>query len=300
MKINNLITRSLAGAGFVIIILGGILLGSISYFILFLTILIASLIEFYLIIKKHRENNPQIFLGVTTSIIAFTLTFFNAIGYIPNKLVLLVVPFASFIFINEVLTYSRKSLSNIAYTVLGLFYVTVPFSLLNYLVFQSNGTTGSALTNKVPFYTDEFLFSLKPSSEIFYHPEFLISIFVLIWIFDSFSYLWGVTTGRHLLIPKISPKKTWEGFWGGALSTILSSYIIAHYFNFFSTTQWLVLSLIVIFFGTFGDLTESLIKRSLHIKDSGNIIPGHGGLLDRFDSFIMITPVYYFFLAISM
>ena len=300
MKIKNLVTRTIAGAGFVLVILGGILLGSISYFILFFTISIASLIEFYTLIKKHKENNPQIFLGVAISILSFSLTFLNAIGYIPGTLVLLVIPFTLFIFINEVLTFSRRSLSNIAYTVLGLFYITIPFSILNYLVFQSKGTAEPALTNKVPFYTDDFLFSLKPSSDIFYHPEYLISLFVLIWIFDSFSYLWGVTTGRHLLIPKISPKKTWEGFWGGTLSTILAAYIIAHYFDFFNTTQWLTISFIVIFFGLFGDLTESLIKRSLHIKDSGNIIPGHGGLLDRFDSFIMIIPVYYFFLAISM
>ncbi len=297
MKIKNLITRTIAGTGFIIIILGSILLGSISYYILFSILSIASLLEFYNIIKKNKEIHPQFFLGASIAFLAFTATFFNAIGYISGSLVLVLIPIISLIYITEVISFTKRSLSNIAYTMLGLIYTTIPFSLTNYIVFNADNSA-PAFSNKVSFYTDELLFSLKPSADIFYHPEFLIAVFLLVWVFDSFSYLWGVTTGRHLLIPKISPKKTWEGFWGGTVSTVFFAYLFSHWMHFFSPLQWIILAFIVIFFGTFGDLTESLIKRSLHIKDSGNIIPGHGGILDRFDSFIMIIPVYYFFLSI--
>jgi len=211
MKIKNLLTRTLAGTGFIVVVLGSILLGSISYYILFLTLTIASLLEFYNIIKKNKEFHPQFFLGVSIAFFAFTATFLNAIGYISGSLVLVIIPVISLIYITEVISFTKRSLSNISYTMLGLVYTTIPFSLTNYIVFNADNTT-PAFTNKVSFYTDEFLFSLKPSADIFYHPEYLIAIFLLVWVLDSFSYLWGVTTGRHLLIPKISPEKTWKDF----------------------------------------------------------------------------------------
>jgi len=297
MKLNNLLVRTVSGIGFVTIILGSIFLGSISYFILFSILSVASLLEFYYIIKKNREIKPQVFLATSITILVFVLTFLNAIGYISSSIILAIIPLTSLIFINEVISFSKRSLSNISYTFLGLIYTTIPFSLTNYIVF-SNNNVSNEMNKMFSFYTDDLLFSLQPSVDINYHPENLISIFLLIWIFDSFSYIWGITIGRHLLIPKISPKKTWEGFWGGTISTFLFAFLFSKWVHSFTTSQWLILAFIVVFFGTFGDLTESLFKRSLHIKDSSKIIPGHGGILDRFDSFLMILPVYFFYFSI--
>ncbi len=297
MKKSNFLVRTLVGVAYVLVIIFSLLLGSISYFILFLLLSQVTLIEFYLIIKKKRELRPQIYLASIISFLAFGLSFLNAIGYISATLVFIVAPLVMVIFINEVLFFTKRSLSNIAYTILGLVYVTIPFILLNYIVFQGGDNSSIAYFS---YLNDDNLFSLTPSSDTMYHPEYLLSIFVLIWIFDTFSYLWGVTTGKHLLIHKVSPKKTWEGFWGGMLSTFLVAFIISKWLTFFSAGQWLVLAFIVVFFGLFGDLTESLLKRSLHIKDSSNFIPGHGGFLDRLDSFLMVIPIYYLFLLLIL
>jgi phosphatidate cytidylyltransferase len=113
---------------------------------------------------------------------------------------------------------------------------------------------------------------------------------------DTFAYLTGVTFGKHRLFERISPKKSWEGFVGGGLAALLSGYVFSLIIPEISLIQWLIFSEITVVFGTFGDLIESLIKRTVHVKDSGNIIPGHGGLLDRFDSMLLAAPSVFIFL----
>ena len=132
-----------------------------------------------------------------------------------------------------------------------------------------------------------------PSSEyssVSYNPILPLSIFIFLWLSDTGAYCIGSLIGKHRLFERISPKKSWEGSIGGGIVAIGSSFILAHYFPFMSMWQWAGLALVVVVFGTWGDLTESLLKRQLHVKDSGTILPGHGGMLDRFDSSLMAIP----------
>jgi len=131
-----------------------------------------------------------------------------------------------------------------------------------------------------------------------YSSKLLLGCFILVWVNDSFAYLIGKNFGRQKLFEKISPKKTVEGFLGGLLFACIASYFIANFTNTLSFTKWLILSIIITVFGTLGDLIESKLKRQANVKDSGVIMPGHGGLLDRLDSIIFTAPFIYLFLKI--
>ena len=126
-----------------------------------------------------------------------------------------------------------------------------------------------------------------------------LSIFIFNWVNDTGAYCTGMLFGKHKLFERISPKKSWEGSIGGSVFCIISSFILAHFFPFMSTEVWIGLALTVVIFGTWGDLTESLLKRRLGIKDSGNILPGHGGMLDRFDSAILAIPAAVVYLYVA-
>ena len=129
-------------------------------------------------------------------------------------------------------------------------------------------------------------------------PWVLASMFVLIWCNDSFAYLLGSAIGKHKIFPRISPNKTWEGFMGGVISTVIAAMIFHYYLPIMPFWGWLGLALVVLVFGTLGDLFESAIKRSYNIKDSGKFMPGHGGILDRIDSLLFALPMAYFYLRI--
>jgi len=146
-----------------------------------------------------------------------------------------------------------------------LIYVAVPFAILNFLcVYKGN-----------------------------YTYQLLIPIFILIWANDTFAYLTGITIGRTKFFESISPKKTWEGTIGGIIFTMVFGYFLNHYFTILTGKQWMLIAMVVSFFGIIGDLVESMLKRNLGIKDSGFFLPGHGGFLDRFDSFIFAVPFVY-------
>lgn len=132
-----------------------------------------------------------------------------------------------------------------------------------------------------------------------YNANILLGIFILIWVNDSFAYIVGKNLGKQKLFEKISPKKTVEGFLGGLFFACIASYFISTFTETLDFTTWLVLSIIITVFGTLGDLVESKFKRQANVKDSGTIMPGHGGLLDRLDSIIFAAPFIYLFLRIS-
>jgi len=131
-----------------------------------------------------------------------------------------------------------------------------------------------------------------------YNPNVLLGCFILIWVNDSFAYLVGKNFGKQKLFPSVSPKKTVEGFLGGLFFSCVASYFISEYTHTLSFTNWLILAIIISVFGTIGDLIESKFKRQAGVKDSGVIMPGHGGLLDRLDSIIFAAPFIYLFLRI--
>ena len=132
----------------------------------------------------------------------------------------------------------------------------------------------------------------------YYSWQVIMGTMLLLWASDSGAYFAGKTFGRHKLFPRISPGKTWEGWFGGTLTAILVGYLISLYFHDLNLPQWLGIAIIVSVFGVLGDLIESLLKRSLQVKDSGTLIPGHGGILDRFDSLVLVVPFIVAFLKL--
>jgi phosphatidate cytidylyltransferase len=140
--------------------------------------------------------------------------------------------------------------------------------------------------------------TMIPYQDEFFAKYLIIGIFIMIWVNDSFAYLVGKTLGRHKLFPSVSPKKTIEGSLGGLVFTLLSAYLLGRYVPVLDTHQWLVLGLVLVAMGSFGDLIESKLKRAAGIKDSGAILPGHGGMLDRLDSLVFAAPFAYLTLII--
>ena len=181
-----------------------------------------------------------------------------------------------YLMITELYLKKKNPIGNWAFSMLSQLYVALPFALLNVLAFQYNPT----------------------ESSVTYNPILPLSIFVFIWLSDTGAYCVGSLIGKHRLFERISPKKSWEGSIGGGVFSIASSFVFAHYFPFMPVWQWAGLALIVVIFGTWGDLTESLMKRQLGIKDSGHILPGHGGMLDRFDSALLAIPAAVVYLYV--
>jgi phosphatidate cytidylyltransferase len=185
-----------------------------------------------------------------------------------------------YLLIAELYLRQKDPIQNWAYTMLSQMYIALPFSLLNVLAFNATSQGMVAFNTLLP-----------------------LSIFVFLWINDSGAYCVGSLLGRHKLFPRISPGKSWEGSIGGAVFVLAAAWAISEFLDqqMLNTIEWLGLGLTVVVFGTWGDLVESLFKRTLGIKDSGNILPGHGGMLDRFDSSLLAIPaavVYLYTLSL--
>ena len=261
---NNLKKRTLSGIIFIALITGSLLAGSWYFGILFLVAAAACQIEFYRMVK-HANVYPSKIAGITTGVILFGVSFAIASGKIDSNAIFILLPLAIFLFIIELYRKKDKGTENIATGVLGIIYIALPFSLINFIVFDSAGE---------------------------YSPELMIALLLLIWTYDTCAYLFGVTLGKHRLFERISPKKSWEGAIGGALATIISSLLYTKFIPDISHIHWVILATLIVVVSTYGDLSESLIKRQFAVKDSGNLMPGHGGLLDRFDSLLFAVPVF--------
>lgn len=273
---NNFIQRTITGIVFVAVLVGCILGGPIPFTILFALISALTIREFGSIVGKSGEviiNKPICMLAGV-----FLFFGFAYLGVAPgNSSVLIPYLFlVIYLLVSELYLKRKNPLHNWAYTMMSQMYIALPFALLNVLAFHTN-VTGSA-------------------SE--YNPILPLSIFIFNWVNDTGAYCTGVLFGKHRLFERISPKKSWEGSIGGAVFCVIAAFVMAHFFPFLSLGVWVGLGLVIVVFGTWGDLTESLLKRTLGIKDSGNILPGHGGMLDRFDSSLMAIPaaVVYFYI----
>ncbi len=269
---NNLIKRSITGIIFVSIIIGCVLFGKISFLILSLAFIILGMYEFYRISIKERisaQKNYGTFIGV----LFFISNYLFAQKIADYKIYIIFIPLIIFIYINELYRNNKKPFSNIAYTLMGIIYIAFPISLFNFFVFRG--------------YPD-----------VYYTPDILLGFFILLWATDTGAYIFGVSFGKHRLFPRISPKKSWEGFFGGAITSLIISYFLSTFFTELNLQNWIIISLIIIVMGTFGDLSESLFKRSINIKDSGKIFPGHGGVLDRIDSILLSAPIVFTYLQL--
>ena len=189
-----------------------------------------------------------------------------------------------YLMVAELYLKAKDPVNNWAYTMMSQLYIALPLSLLNVLAFRSNG------------YDIQYTY-LMP-----------LSVFVFLWINDAGAYICGSLLGRHKLFPRISPGKSWEGSIGGGLLVVVAAVLVWYFTDQYDVNdlgmtacEWAGLGIVVVLFGTWGDLIESLFKRTLGIKDSGNILPGHGGMLDRFDSTLMAVPaavVYLYTLTV--
>lgn len=273
---SNFIQRAITGALFVAVLVGAIVFGPHTFTVLFIIIAGSSIREFAHLVNKMSgvHINPSInMLAGIYLFVAFLFFCQNISGsgvFIPYLFILI------YLMISELYLKRENPINNWAYSMLSQMYVALPFALLNVLAFQNN-----------PEY-----------SSVTYNYVLPLSVFIFIWINDTGAYCVGSLIGKHRLFERISPKKSWEGSIGGGVFAIIAAFILWHFFPFMPLIEWIGLALVVVIFGTWGDLTESLMKRHLGIKDSGNILPGHGGMLDRFDSALMAIPaaVVYIYL----
>lgn len=269
--INNFIKRAITGVLFVAILVGCILSNPLSFGILFTIISALTIYEFGQLVNMRAEgvniNKMITMLGGAYLFLAI-MGFCTNEGQEGSKIFIPYVLLLLYMMISELYLKKENPILNWAYSMLSQLYIGLPFAMLNILAFNYDPTYSS----------------------VSYNPILPLSIFIFLWLNDTGAYCIGSLIGKHRLFERISPKKSWEGSIGGGVVAIGVSFVLAHYFPFMSMWEWAGLALVVVIFGTWGDLTESLLKRQLHVKDSGTILPGHGGMLDRFDSALMAIP----------
>lgn len=272
----NFIQRAITGLIFVAVLIGCIVGGPLSFGLLFCLISALATAEFCNLMNQQEGVKINRNICVLGSAALFLCFFYYGMNpaetgiFIPYLIIII------YLMISELYLKKEHPLNSWAYAMFSQVYIGLPFALLNVLAFQSIGTESMS----------QYLFILP------------LSIFIFNWVNDTGAYCTGMLLGKHPLFKRISPKKSWEGSIGGATFCIVASVALAHFFPILTTATWIGLALTIVVFGTWGDLTESLMKRQLGIKDSGNILPGHGGILDRFDSSIMAIPaavVYLYF-----
>ncbi len=274
-KIKNLCLRTATGIAFVAVLVGGILWNNVSFTLLFAVITGLSVREFCQIVNQREDVQINTVICTATGVYLFLAISGFCSHITPSGIFIPYLLSVVYLLISELYLKSSHSLNNWAYTMLSQMYVALPFASLNVLAFQPESS-----------------YSLG----VVYSSVFTLSVFVFLWISDSGAYCFGSLFGRHKLFPRISPNKSWEGSLGGGLAAIAVSQIFACYEPTLNRWEWAGLSFIVVIFGTWGDLVESLIKRQLQIKDSGHILPGHGGILDRFDSSLLAIPAAVIYL----
>lgn len=275
-KFSNLVPRlmtALLGAAAIVF---SIMYSEWTYFAVFLFICTYSLMEFYKLAGLDGML-PQKSLGTLSGSLIFCLSFFIEHGELSYRYYFIIFPIVSCVYMIKLYKKTeRKPFTNIAYTFLGIFYVAVPFALLNIATFE-NGA---------------------------YDYQIIFGCLFILWASDTGAYFAGSLFGKRKLFERISPKKSWEGFAGGAALALVFAYVLPYFFSSIGheptiqSWQWFTIGLIIIIGGTFGDLVESLLKRSIEIKDSGTSLPGHGGFLDRFDGLLISAPFIVAFLEI--
>lgn len=274
---SNFLQRAITGVIFVAVLVGCILGGPISFTILFALISALTINEFGNIVNRMEHTRMNKPISILAGLFLFLC--FGYIGVVPgaNEIFIPYLFLILYLFISELYKKQPNPLNNWAYAMMSQIYIALSFALLNVLAYHSSATESVSQ----------------------YNPILPLSIFIFNWVNDTGAYCTGMLLGKHRLFERISPKKSWEGSIGGAVFSIIAAIVLAHFFTFLSTGVWIGLGLTVVVFGTWGDLTESLMKRTLGIKDSGNILPGHGGMLDRFDSTLMAVPaaVVYLYLV---
>jgi phosphatidate cytidylyltransferase len=275
-KYNNLTQRIITGLLGSAGIIAAVCYSEWTYFAVFFFICVSSLWEFYKLAGMDGMM-PQKTFGTICGVFIFSLSFFIEMEKISYRYYFLIFPLISFVYMIKLYKkFERKPFTNIAFTFLGVFYVAIPFTLLNIAAFELGQ----------------------------YNYQIMFGCLFILWASDTGAYFAGTFFGRRKLFERISPKKSWEGFFGGALLALIFTIALPYFFaaigqkSTLDLRSWLVVGVIIIIGGTFGDLVESLLKRSIEIKDSGDSLPGHGGFLDRFDGLLISAPFIVAYLEI--
>jgi phosphatidate cytidylyltransferase len=270
-------TRTLTAAIFVAVLLTCICWNFYSLSSLFFVVSIWGLYEFYQIAQK-LNTKPYVSSGIILAVLAYAHVFLSLLGQEFTKwsdgFLYAAILAGSFVFLQALFQNNKNPIQNLAFTFFGIVYAVLPFLLLL----------------KTTFLNSQQAFSFHA----------VLGMIMLIWANDASAYIVGSFIGKHKLYERISPGKTWEGTIGAAILTMSCAIPIHKWFPEISLFQWASIALIVSVFGTIGDLIESMLKRQAGIKDSGKIMPGHGGILDRFDSLIFVAPIVYAFLSLIL
>ena len=261
---SNLTKRTLSGIVFVLVFVSCILIGRSTYFCLFLVVTALAMDEYNRLINQHGLATINATVNTITGIYLFFATAFILQGAVGPRILLPYILSLLYLMISELYLKQSQPIANWAYAFGGQIYIALPFALLNLLAFYGNQG---------------------------YSPILPMAIFVFLWVNDTGAYCFGCSLGRKIpykLFPSVSPKKSWVGSIGGGIVVLLGAWIFSIIYG--NLIFWLGLGLIVCVFGTWGDLVESQLKRTVGIKDSGRFLPGHGGVLDRFDSALLAIP----------
>lgn len=267
---SSFVRRVLTAIVFVIVMVGGVYLHPYTFVGLFGLITALSVWEYLnlaLAETKGRRDINRKFLGLILGVVPFILIALHQLGFVQHEqyvwyATFLMLPLVFLAFVYELYTASEKPFANIGILLLGMVYIGIPFALLLLIGFLNHQ----------------------------FSPNIVFGLLAMTWMNDTGAYLVGSQIGKTKLFPRISPGKTWEGSTGGVVVTFIVAYLLSLLFTDLRLMDWLILAAIVSLFGSIGDLVESMLKRSLKIKDSGNLLPGHGGILDRFDAFIFLLP----------
>jgi phosphatidate cytidylyltransferase len=268
MGASNLVTRTISGAVFLCILLSGIIFHPFGYGAVLLTVIVTGLYEFYSMVLPKMFTLRKIF-GYAIAIATFTLFFLKGFGWVSADCFWILAVLAAGVFIAELYSRSDNPFANISGVLAGVIYVALPFSLTTELTLHEGN----------------------------YDYRIFLALFIFLWCNDVGAYCFGMLFGRggkHKLFERISPKKSWEGFFGGIVVALAAAFATSSVWGErydFDRFHWFALAGIVALSGVFGDLAESMLKRSTGVKDSGRIMPGHGGILDRFDSALLAFPL---------
>jgi phosphatidate cytidylyltransferase len=281
---NDLPRRTLTAGVFAALMLGGLLIHEYGFLALMLLIHSGCLWEYNRLIVVHQEYSPQQRRTATYySMIAGTVIFyllatgFRFLPFVSEYIYFLTIPLLLGYLVLELFLKSNSPLRNASLNAMGVLYISFPLSMAVFFPYaHENG----------PWFPDRC--------------GLILGIVLLVWANDTMAYFTGSLFGKHKMFPSVSPKKSWEGFFGGFIFAMVTGWVLSNFFHQFGTAGWIAAGAIVSIFGTLGDLVESMIKRSVGVKDSGSLMPGHGGFLDRFDAFIFCIPFVFMFYMITL
>ena len=268
----NLLTRIVSAFIYGLVLIISVLAGKVWFLLFFGMVSTFCLVEFYSLTDSGDVKINR-FWGFTLAGIMYVSISLYLMGYVLQpKFFFFFLPFLYIIFVQELYNRNKRPFHSIAYTILGIIYTLLPFLLFVSLAFMS--------------------------ADRHYDYRPCLGFLFLLWGADTGAFFSGKLLGRHLLMERISPKKTWEGLFGGLITSMGVALILSKFFRSLSLIQWLGMATIIVTIGSLGDLVESMFKRELDIKDSGTIMPGHGGVLDRFDGLLISAPFVFLYLLL--